>query len=84
MAACGATRSLAGALIPLAVNNMLDSLGIAWSCTVLSFVVAVLSLVPFCFITFEETIRKGSRFSANLQRQNAGNNLDLTRSISVV
>ena len=84
MAACAASRSLAGALIPLAVNNMLDSLGIAWSCTVLSFIVAVLSLVPFLFITFGEKIRKGSRFSANLQRQNAGNSLDLTRSLSVV
>ncbi len=81
LAACGATRSLAGALIPLAVNKMLDSLGIAWSCTVLAFISAALCVVPFFFIVWGEKIRSRSRFSSGLQeREETG----LTRSISLV
>ncbi|KAH8891842.1 major facilitator superfamily transporter [Thozetella sp. PMI_491] len=81
LAACGATRSFAGALIPLAVTNMLEALGIAWSCTLLAFIAAALCAVPFCFIIWGEKIRSRSRFSSGLQQQAE---MGLTRSISLV
>ncbi|KAM7218259.1 Major facilitator superfamily domain containing protein [Rhypophila decipiens] len=67
LAACGTTRSLAGVLIPLCVDNMLHSLGIAWSCTVLGFISAVLTIVPFLFVAYGEKIRGRSRFSSTMK-----------------
>jgi hypothetical protein len=61
------TRSLAGTIIPLAVEDMLAALGIAWSCTILAAVSAVLAVVPFGFIAYGEKIRAASRFSAELK-----------------
>jgi hypothetical protein len=46
---------------------MVDGLGIAWSCTVLAGVSAVLALVPYGFIAYGERIRAASRFSAALK-----------------
>ncbi|KAK3948435.1 major facilitator superfamily domain-containing protein [Pseudoneurospora amorphoporcata] len=60
LAACGTTRSIAGALIPLAIDNMLAALGVAWAITVLAIVSAVLCLVPFAFIIYAEAIRTRS------------------------
>lgn len=60
LAACGTTRSIAGALIPLAIDNMLAALGVAWAITVLAIVSAVLCLVPFAFIIYGEAIRASS------------------------
>ncbi|KAJ9149466.1 MFS general substrate transporter [Pleurostoma richardsiae] len=81
LAAMGTTRSVAGALIPLAVDDMLDSLGIAWACTLLAAISAVLSVVPLGFIIWGEDIRRASKFSSKLQDQR---DLALTRSLSVV
>ncbi|KAH8645400.1 major facilitator superfamily domain-containing protein [Xylariales sp. PMI_506] len=80
-AALGTTRSIAGAVIPLAVVNMLDSLGIAWSCTVLAFISLVLSFVPLCFIQWGPDIRRASKFTSKLQ---GPVDEGLTRSISLV
>ena len=81
LAACGATRSICGALIPLGVNSLVDALGIAWSCTLLALISAVLCVVPFCFIVWGERIRAASRFSSQLQPRPE---LELTRTISAV
>lgn len=70
-------------MIPLAVNSMVDTLGIAWSCSLLAFISLGLSLVPFGFIIWGEQIRAGSNFSKKLQSQ-AHPELELTRSMSVV
>lgn len=51
---------------------MLESLGVAWSCTVLAMVSAVLGIVPFLFIAFGERIRAGSRFSRSLREGGGG------------
>ncbi|GAB1314811.1 Polyamine transporter 4 [Madurella fahalii] len=67
LAALSMTRSVAGTLIPLAVEDMLAALGIAWSCTVLAAISAALALVPFGFIAYGEKIRAASRFSATLK-----------------
>ncbi|ROW04220.1 hypothetical protein VSDG_00930 [Cytospora chrysosperma] len=82
LAACAATRSVAGAIIPLAVDSMVAKLGIAWSCSVLALISCALSLVPFGFIIWGERIRAASNFSKNLQ--NAPHpELELTRSVSL-
>jgi len=85
LAACSMTRSIAGALIPLATDKMLESLGIAWSCTVLAIISAGLGVVPFLFIAYGEKIRAASRFSKELKAQ-AGrtDGGELTRSLSAV
>ncbi|KAK0754875.1 major facilitator superfamily domain-containing protein [Schizothecium vesticola] len=69
LAACGATRSIAGALIPLATDAMVDKLGVARACTVLAGVSAALGLVPVLFIVHGERIRAGSKFSAQIRAQ---------------
>lgn len=60
LAACGTTRSIAGALIPLAIDNMLAALGVAWAITVLAIISAVMCLVPFAFIIYADAIRARS------------------------
>ncbi|KAK3326205.1 major facilitator superfamily domain-containing protein [Apodospora peruviana] len=82
LATCSTTRSMAGALIPLGMDNMLDSLGIAWSCTVLAIVSAVLSFVPFGFIAYGDKISGASRLSATIKPQAVPNDGELTRSLS--
>lgn len=70
-------------MIPLAVNRMVDTLGIGWSCSVLAFISCGLSLVPFGFIIWGEKIRAGSKFSNRLQAEPYPE-LELTRSLSLV
>ncbi|KAK1835892.1 major facilitator superfamily domain-containing protein [Podospora conica] len=87
LAACGATRSIAGALIPLATDAMVEKLGIARACAVLAGVSAALGLVPVLFIVHGERIRAGSKFSAEIraQRQRGGGEEgELARSLSAV
>ncbi|KAF3765376.1 MFS general substrate transporter [Cryphonectria parasitica EP155] len=83
LAACAAARSVAGAVIPLAVDSMVDGLGIAWSCSLLAFISCGLSLVPFGFIIWGEKIRARSNFSKKLQ-ETSHPELELTRSLSLV
>ncbi|KAK4240185.1 hypothetical protein C8A03DRAFT_13503 [Achaetomium macrosporum] len=67
LAAMSMTRSVAGTLLPLAIEDMIAALGIAWSCTLLAGISALLALVPFGFIAYGEKIRAASRFSATLK-----------------
>lgn len=83
LAACAAARSIAGAVIPLAVDSMVDTLGISWSCSLLAFISCGLSLVPFGFIIWGEKIRAASNFSKKLQ-SDPHPELELTRSLSLV
>ncbi|KAI3393177.1 hypothetical protein diail_4633 [Diaporthe ilicicola] len=83
LAALAACRSIAGAIIPLAVGSMVDTLGIAWSCSVLALISCALSLVPFGFIIWGEKIRAASNFSKKLQHA-PHPELELTRSVSIV
>ncbi|KAH6850421.1 major facilitator superfamily domain-containing protein [Chaetomium sp. MPI-CAGE-AT-0009] len=67
LAAMSMTRSVLGTLLPLAIEDMVDGLGIAWSCTLLAGISAGLALVPFGFVAYGERIRAASRFSAALK-----------------
>lgn len=59
-AAASCTRSVFGALLPLAGEAMYTRLGIAWGMSLLGFVSLVLGLVPFAFIRFGRRIRLAS------------------------
>ena len=80
LAILSTTRSVAGVLLPLAIDDMLATLGIAWSCTLLALVCALLSIVPFAFIAWGPRIRAASRSSV----QGEESNLELTRNFSAV
>lgn len=83
LAALSMTRSVAGTLIPLAVEDMVAALGIAWSCTILAAISAALALVPFGFIAYGESIRAASRFSATLRPAGAEPEGRLARTASL-
>lgn len=61
-AAATVSRSLVGALLPLAGNPMYDALGLGWGTSVLAFISLAFIPVPFVFWRYGERIRK-SKFS---------------------
>jgi MFS family permease len=61
-AAATVSRSLFGALLPLAGNPMYDSLGIGWGTSLLGFISVAFIPVPFSFWKYGERIRN-SRYS---------------------
>ncbi|KXJ85609.1 major facilitator superfamily domain-containing protein [Microdochium bolleyi] len=60
-AAASCTRSVFGALLPLAGPAMYGTLGIPWGMSLLGFLSLVLGLVPFAFIRYGERIRLASK-----------------------
>jgi len=56
-AAASCTRSIFGALLPLAAPAMYDQLGVAWAMSLLGFFSVILGVVPFAFIKYGERIR---------------------------
>ncbi|KAK3308294.1 major facilitator superfamily domain-containing protein [Chaetomium strumarium] len=83
LAAMSMTRSVAGTLLPLAIEDMLAALGIGWSCTLLAGTSALLALVPFGFIAYGERIRAASRFSTTLKLEAGQDGSDLGRVTSL-
>ena len=62
------TRSIFGALLPLAAKRMYTTLGIEWASSLLAFVSLGVAGIPFVFILYGERIREGSKFCAELKR----------------
>lgn len=60
-AAASCTRSVFGALLPLAATAMYGRLGVPWGMSLLGFLSIVLGIVPFCFIRYGKKIRMGSK-----------------------
>ena len=56
-AAAIVSRSLLGALLPLAGNSMYNALGIGWGTSLLGFISVVFLPVPLVFWKFGERIR---------------------------
>jgi MFS family permease len=56
------SRSLLGALLPLAGNPMYDALGIGWGTSLLAFIAVLFVPMPYVFWKYGERIRN-SRFS---------------------
>lgn len=62
MAAATVCRSLLGALLPLAGNDMYDELGVGWGTSVLGFISVVFIPVPFLLYRYGEKIRESKIF----------------------
>ena len=71
MGAASASRSIFGVVLPFAARPLYGQLGIAWACTLLALLSAVMCLVPFVFIRYGEKIRENSEFCKELKRKKA-------------
>jgi MFS family permease len=70
-AATSCSRSLFGAVLPLAAKPMYRTLGIGWASSLLGFVSLAMCAIPFLFIKYGETIRARSTFCTYLREQKA-------------
>lgn len=69
MAALCFSRSVVGAILPLAATPMYRGLGISWATSLLGFVSTVLLFIPFGFIYYGPRIRRRSRLCQDLLRR---------------
>lgn len=68
-AASSCSRSVFGALLPLVVTKMYDSLGVAWATSTLGFAVLLMSLMPFVLIKYGPYLRSKSELCSQLKEQ---------------
>ena len=68
-AASSITRQLMGAALPFAAVPMYRNLGVAWASSLLGFVAAAMSLIPFAFWVFGERILKRSKWAQELAEE---------------
>jgi hypothetical protein len=66
MAAVSCSRSVGGAVLPLAARPMYQNLGVAWASSLLGFLSFGMIIIPFVFIKYGARIRAGSRLSQQL------------------
>ena len=71
MGAASASRSVFGVVLPFATAPLYDRLGIAWACTLLGILSAVMSIIPFIFIKYGSKIRAHSKFCQEIQQKKA-------------
>ncbi|KAI5288403.1 hypothetical protein KEM54_005233 [Ascosphaera aggregata] len=64
MASCA--RSVLAVVLPLATRPMFHRLGIDWGCSLLAFFSLAMSLIPFAFIRWGDSIRASSKFCQEL------------------
>ncbi|EAS31180.2 multidrug resistance protein [Coccidioides immitis RS] len=69
MAAGACTRSISGALLPLAAKPMYERLGIGWASSVLGLMGLPLVVIPFLFLRYGQQLRARSPFCAELARR---------------
>lgn len=67
LAAASCTRSVCGALVPLAAHSMYATLGIHWATSLLGFASLAMAVIPFMFIAFGDYLRAHSKFSRRLK-----------------
>ncbi|MCJ1391133.1 hypothetical protein MMC18_003995 [Xylographa bjoerkii] len=66
LAASTCTRSLLGAVLPFATTPMYNTLGVAWSCSLLGLLTLAMCIIPFAFIRYGDRIRANSNFCQEL------------------
>ena len=71
MGAASASRSVFGVILPFAAAPLYEKLGIAWACTLLGILSAVMSIIPFVFIRYGEKIRRHSKFCQEIREKKA-------------
>ncbi|KAJ5539015.1 hypothetical protein N7513_007347 [Penicillium frequentans] len=77
--AASCTRSILGAVLPLAAKPMFNRLGIHWACSLIAFLALGVSIIPFAFIRYGDRIRANSKFCQELKRIKALEQLELVR-----
>ncbi|KAI0883673.1 major facilitator superfamily protein [Annulohypoxylon maeteangense] len=73
LAAASGTRSVLGAVLPLATDDMYGRLGVSWATSLLGFLSLLMALIPFAFIRFGRHMRENSKFSQALKASNPPN-----------
>ncbi|GAB1199125.1 hypothetical protein APSETT444_008470 [Aspergillus pseudonomiae] len=68
MSASACTRSILGAMLPLATKPMFDRLGVNWAYTLVGFLSLGVTVIPFVFIRYGARIRESSKFCQELKR----------------
>ncbi|KAJ5232129.1 hypothetical protein N7468_005085 [Penicillium chermesinum] len=66
--AASCTRSILGAVLPLAAKPMFNTLGVHWACSLIAFLALAVSLIPFGFIRYGDRIRGNSKFCQELRQ----------------
>ncbi len=69
LAAASCSRSIFGALLPLATKTMYDRLGVNWASSVLGFLSLAMTVIPFAFIKYGHRIRAHSEFCQYLMER---------------
>ena len=69
MAATSCSRSIFGAILPLAATPMYKSLGVSWASTLLGFLSLAMCIIPFAFIKYGDRIRENSKFCQELKKR---------------
>ncbi|KAJ5551924.1 Major facilitator superfamily domain general substrate transporter [Penicillium sp. DV-2018c] len=77
--AASCTRSIFGAVLPLAAKPMFNRLGVPWACSLIAFLSLGVSVIPFAFIRYGDRIRANSKFCQELKRLRELERLDLER-----
>ncbi|KAJ5780041.1 Major facilitator superfamily domain general substrate transporter [Penicillium paradoxum] len=77
--AASCTRSILGAVLPLAAKPMFNRLGVPWACSLLAFISLAVSIIPFAFIRYGDRIRANSKFCQELKRIKEAERLELER-----
>ncbi|KAL2068446.1 hypothetical protein VTL71DRAFT_16544 [Oculimacula yallundae] len=68
-AASSCSRSIFGALLPLAVPKMYGTLGVAWATSTLGFAVALMCIVPIALIKYGPYLRSRSSLCSQLRKE---------------
>ncbi|KAG8528857.1 uncharacterized protein KY384_006546 [Bacidia gigantensis] len=69
MAAASFSRSILGALLPIAAKPMYEHLGIAWGNSLLAFFSLGMCVIPFAFIRYGDSIRANSKICSELKER---------------
>lgn len=69
LAATSTTRSIVGAVLPLAAGKMYKTLGIQWATSLLGFLSVICIIIPFGFWIWGERLRSGSKFAGEVKRK---------------
>ena len=67
LAAASCSRSICGAVLPLATGAMYERLGVRWATSLLGFLSVGMAVVPWVFIWCGERIRARSKFARSLR-----------------
>lgn len=68
-AASSLTRQIMGAALPFAAVPMYRALGVGWASSLLGFVAAAMTLIPFAFWFYGEALLKRSRWAQELAQE---------------